>query len=66
MSNPVGDHAGLAAPGPGQNQQGAFHMLDGGALLRVEAGEEIHFSGLKPNFNMWMRLETVSDQIVVT
>jgi hypothetical protein len=38
--DPVGEHARLAAPGPGQDQQRAALVDDGLALGRVETGEE--------------------------
>ena len=38
MGSPVGDDAGLAAPGSRQDQQGAFDGLDGPQLFRIEMG----------------------------
>jgi hypothetical protein len=35
----AGDDAGLARAGSGQNEQGAFSGLDGGALFRIQIGE---------------------------
>ncbi len=42
VGDAVGDDAGLAAAGPGQDEQGAFACLDGLTLRRVQAGQYVH------------------------
>jgi hypothetical protein len=44
MSDTMRDDASLAAAGAGENQQRALDMLDRGALLGIEFGEQGHIS----------------------
>jgi len=39
---PLGDNAGFAAAGAGQNEHGTFDCLNGFLLFRVEACKYIH------------------------
>src|SRR5437588_9445762 len=42
MDDPVGNHAGLAAPGARQDQYRAMHGFGSFAVLRIEFVEKIH------------------------
>jgi hypothetical protein len=42
VADAVRDHAGLAAAGPGEDEEGSFDVSGGLALLRVEGGKEVH------------------------
>src|SRR5947199_4099649 len=42
MDDPVGNHAGLAAPGARQDQYRTMHGFGSFALLRIEFVEKIH------------------------
>ena len=44
MGNTMSDDASLAAAGAGENEQRALDMLDRGALLGIEIGEQRHIS----------------------